>query len=103
MHYCRMFDRIGMNSLFMVTLIDYLNTEQNGSLSSATVIFQITVCALLSFRECSAYFTSFFPGKGFATENKPKEIFCVNSSLHKLAIQQAPVGFNLHFQTSLDV
>lgn len=24
-------------------------------------------------------------------------------SLHKLAIQQAPVGFNLHFQTSLDV
>lgn len=25
------------------------------------------------------------------------------SSLHKFAIQQAPVGFNLHFQTSLDV
>lgn len=25
------------------------------------------------------------------------------SSLHKFSIQQAPVGFNLHFQTSLDV
>lgn len=79
--YCRMCDRIRINSLFMVTLIGYLNSEQNGSLSSITVIIQITVCALLSLGECSTYFTSFFPGKDFATENKRKEIFCVNQFL----------------------
>lgn len=81
MHSCRMFNRIKINSLFMVTLIDYLNSEQNVSLSSVTVIFQIIVCVLLSLGECSTYFTSIFPEKDFATENKPKEIFCVNRFL----------------------
>lgn len=79
-----MFHRVRINSLFMVTLIDYLNSEQNGSPSSVTVIFQITVCALLSLVECSTYFTSlFFPGKDFVTENKPGDI-CVKQFLTQI-------------------